>query len=126
MASIVVPAKRLGAALLVVLAACLAGMPATGGEDARAAVVRAYANGPVLYLSKGETLYAGKASIAASAAFLGALGGAGWAAGGAGAASIADTYIDHQVRRGYCLLVKMWYWQSRWTRVSFYRWWPCR
>ena len=98
---------------------------ALGADRADAAVLRSYWDGPVLYLNKGETRYAGKSSVAGSAALLGALGGPGWAGAGAAAASIADTYIDQQVSRGYCLLVKMWWWNPRSTSVAFYSWWPC-
>jgi hypothetical protein len=103
------------------LATATAGIAPTAAQAAR---VNAYADGPVLFLTKSETRYAGKASIAAAAGFLGALAGP-WAAGaGAGVASIADTYIDQQVDRGRCLQVKMWYWNPQWISSSWYSYAP--
>jgi hypothetical protein len=93
-------------------------------EPANAAVIRSYADGPVLYLNKSETRYAGTASAGAAAGLLGGL--TWWAAGAGGAAAgIADVYVNQQVARGYCLLVKMWYWNPWWLSVQFYSWWPC-
>ena len=113
------------AMVTAVVIATFAGAALVSNNNAEAAVVRSYADGPVLYLNKSETRYVGKASIAGSAALLGALTGGWGAAAGAAAASIADTYIDQQVARGYCLLVKMRYWNPQWLSVQFYSWWPC-
>jgi hypothetical protein len=108
-------------AVLIAMIAAAAATP----NNAKAAVVRSYADGPVLYLNKSETRYVGKASAAAAFAWFFSASG-GWAAGvGAAAASIADTYVDQQVNRGYCLLVKMWWWNPQWLSLQWYSWWPC-
>jgi hypothetical protein len=93
--------------------------------SADAAVIRAYADGPVVYLNKWESRYMGYAGVGAAGGYLSSVTG-GWGAGAAGAlAAMGIGYIDQMVNSGACILVKMWYWNPWWVRGAWYRWWPC-
>jgi hypothetical protein len=94
---------------------------------AGAAVVRAYASGPVLYLNKNETLYAGTVPAATAGAFLTRFGP--WAVFAATSiAGVADLAVQNRVKAGYCLEVKEWYWQPYLAFVRAYwyhNYYPC-
>lgn len=105
--------------------AVLGGGSALSVESADAAIIRSYADGPVLYLSKDESRI-GAAGTAAGAATLiaGATGGWG-AAGGAALAAMSTAYVDRQAERGRCVQIKMIRWNPNRIAVGFYSWWPC-
>jgi hypothetical protein len=114
-------------AALTVAALAPANSSLLSASDADAAVVRSYADGPVMFLNKRETLYATAGTAGAAGGLIGFyLGGpAGVAAGGA-LAGIADQWAQQQVAAGNCIQVKMWYWNPWNTRPGWYRdWWPC-
>ena len=105
--------RRLGLAMLAALALSLGGVP----DEALTPTRRSCGPTPTAPSSTSTRANGRRQGQRrrSSAAFLGALGGPGWAAAGAGAASIADSYIEDQVRRGRCLLAKMYYWNPRWV-----------
>lgn len=112
------------------LAACLALAGAWAGtrsSQADAAVVRSYADGPVLYLNKWETRVAAAGTAGAAGGLVGMyLGPVAAGMVGGAIASVADQYANSMTARGYCIQVKMQYWNPRWTTFGFYSWWPCQ
>ncbi|MFN8110442.1 MAG: hypothetical protein U0Y82_11455 [Thermoleophilia bacterium] len=101
---------------------------AVGGVEgqADAAVVRAYADGPVVYFNKGETRFLAATSAGSAALLVSAyIGPEAGIVVGAGLSNIADQYASSQTASGRCLMVKMRYWNPRWTYFSWYSWWPC-
>lgn len=109
------------AAALTATAALGAGAVAPAASDA--AMARSYADGPVVYLTKSESAYLAAGVSGAAGAALGSVTGPQGAAIAMGAAvGIGTQYVNSQIARNRCLMVKVRYWNPQWTSVGFYSW----
>ena len=117
-------------AVIASLFAVLAVMPASSEHlapgTADAAVVRAYKNGPVLFLQRAESkVVANYGGPVLAGAIGGRFGGPWGGAVGAVLGVYASNWGMTQVAQGRCFAVKAPWWNFRAAYPFVYRGWPC-